>query len=114
MEIITSKKEPIMKITRILFGCALAVGVACCCLIPSRPARAAEETVSVPQIIQDGLQVWTKKQNSSYAFDVWKKGGLLEEDRKPDALAAYFSRADRTIGNYKSYEVVDGKTISPS
>jgi len=102
-----------MKITRIMLGCALAMGVACCCMLPLHRARAADEAAPVPAIIQEGFQVWTKKQNSSYVFDVWKKGGLLEESSKPETLATYFSRADRTVGNYKSFELVDTKPISP-
>jgi hypothetical protein len=103
-----------MKFTRIMFCSALAIAIGCCCLLPLHRARAADDAVSVPAIIQDGFQVWTKKQNASYVFDVWKKGGLLEDNSKPESLSSYFARADRTVGNYKSFEVVDGKTISPS
>ena len=30
----------------------------------------------------------------------WKKGGLLEDDKKTVTLATYFSRVDRTLGNF--------------
>src|SRR5580700_7505299 len=100
-----------MKITRIMCCSAFAIAIGCCCLLPLHHARAADDAVSVPAIIPDGFQVWTKKQNASYVFDVWKKGGLLEDNNKPDALSSYFARADRTVGNYKSFEVVDTKSI---
>ena len=35
----------------------------------------------------------------------------MEDDRKPGALAAYFGRMDRTLGNYKSYDVIETKKI---
>jgi hypothetical protein len=103
-----------MKINKVIFGCALAVGIGYFCLVPTRRAGAADDVLPVPPVIQDGFQVWTKKQNSSYAFDIWKKAGLLDEDKKPSVLSGYFSRIDQTVGNYKSYEVVESKRINES
>jgi hypothetical protein len=106
-----------MKTTRILFGCALAIAIACGCIAPTPPAAAADgdpptpSRGDLPPIIQNGFKAWAAKQNSTYAFDIWKKGGLLEDDRKPGTLADLFSRVDRTIGNYQSFGVVDSKTI---
>jgi hypothetical protein len=105
-----------MKISKIMFSLVLAAGIGYfCCLSFSQapaPAAAADVEVPVPKVIQDGFSTWAKKQMPSYAFDVWKKGGLLEDDRKPDTLATYFNRIDRTVGSYKSYEVIQLKRVS--
>lgn len=92
---------------RIVFGRLLA---ACVCLLLVLPV-AAEPVAPLPTVLEQGFQSWSKKLNATYAIDIWKKGGLLEDDRKPTSLANYFSRIDRTIGNFKSYEVVSSKDI---
>ena len=38
----------------------------------------------------------------------------MEDDSKPGALATYFGRMDRTLGNYKSYDVIENKRVSQS
>lgn len=103
-----------MKITKVMLLFLLSMGIGFCCLFQVSPARAAASDVSVPAILQDGFNVWAKKGASTYAFDVWKKGGLLEADKKPTTLTAYFNRLDRTVGNYKGFEFIEGKRISPS
>lgn len=79
--------------------------------LPAANADGADTTV--PAIIQDGFKIWAAK-DASYAFDVWKKGGLLETDAKPAKLARYFGQMDRLLGNYRSYEIVQSKSISGS
>lgn len=81
------------------------------CLLVVFPAVAADSTAQVPQIVQDGFNIWGKK-GASYAFDAWKAGGVLENDNKPSALSNYFFRMDRTIGNLKSYDLVQSKRVS--
>ena len=94
------------------FKCAIIISIGICCLLSLFPAAATNSDVPVPAVIQNGFKVWAEKETSSYAFDVWKKDGLLDNDKKPTALANYFSRIDRTVGNYKSYEVIDTKSIN--
>ncbi|MDB6020656.1 MAG: hypothetical protein JWQ04_513 [Pedosphaera sp.] len=103
-----------MNITRKFFGCAVTIGIGWCCLAPAPKARAAGADLAVPAVVQNGFRAWGKQEISSYALDIWKKGGLLEDDKKPATLANYFSKIDRTLGNYKSYDLVDGKRINQS
>ena len=77
-------------------------------------ARAADSGGPAPGVIDQGFQAWAKRGNASSAMDVWKKGGLLEDDRKPNLLSAYFNQLDRTVGNYKSYEVINAKPVGDS
>ena len=81
---------------------------------PLSKTRAADPDAAIPPVIDQGFQMWAKKASSSYAMDIWKKGGLLEDDRKPNLLANYFSRIDRTVGNFKSYEMINAKQINGS
>lgn len=81
------------------------------CLLFILPATAADSNVPTPQIVQDGFNIWAKK-GASYAFDTWKVGGVLENDNKPSVLSNYFFRMDRTIGNLKSFEIIQSKRVS--
>jgi len=72
-----------------------------------------EDSPPMPAVIDAGFKLWAAK-NVSYAFDAWKKGGLLENDSKPVTLSRYFSRMDRTLGNYLSYEPVQTKSVGDS
>lgn len=81
------------------------------CLMLIFPAMAADSDWQSPAVVEQGFQAWAKNRNASYAMDIWKKGGLLENDRKPVTLANYFRHLDGTIGNYKSYEVINVKPI---
>jgi hypothetical protein len=75
-----------------------------------RTAVAADPNPQLPAIIQNGFNLWTTK-GVSYAFDVWRKGGLIEDSNKPSQLTGYFGRIDRTVGKYKGYELIESKRI---
>jgi hypothetical protein len=103
-----------MKLARVMIGLFLIAGIAGFCLLSPRRSGAADTDLAIPRVIEKGFKVWADKETSSYAFDVWKKGGLLEDDAKPTTLANYFARLDRTVGNYKSFELIDGKIVNQS
>ena len=89
---------------------ALAMGFGCGLFAP--PATvAADSNIPIPLVIQNGFKSLAAK-DASDAFDVWKKGGLMEDDGKPGKLAGFFNRMDRTIGGYKSYEIIESKRIN--
>ncbi len=73
---------------------------------------AGGNSAEVPVIIQNGFKAWAKNRDASWAFDVWKIGGLLERDSKPGNLSRYFRQMDETLGGYQSYEVIETKRIS--
>jgi hypothetical protein len=104
-----------MKCTKIFITSMFITGLAVLCLLSPHRMGAADSdttTMPIPSVIQRGFKVWADKETSSYAFDVWKKGGLLEDDSKSTMLANYFTRLDRTVGNYKSYEIIDSKVVN--
>lgn len=76
-------------------------------------AASATPDLSVPAIIKDGFRIWPGK-DASYALDIWKKGGLLDNDSKPAQLSRYFSQMDHTFGNYRSFDAIDSKPVSQS
>lgn len=106
-----------MNIRKILFTSLLVLGLGGACWLPRLHAGAAVEapaaaSAPVPAIIQKGFTMWAKNRDASWAFDVWKLGGLLERDNKPSALARYFARQDASVGAFKNYEVINTKGVS--
>jgi hypothetical protein len=99
---------------RTIFKHLIVITIGCAALLSFFPAVAADSDATVPPVIDRGFQMWAKQDNASYAIDVWKKGGLLDEDKKPTQLANYFSRIDRTLGNYRSYELISAKPVNQS
>jgi hypothetical protein len=112
----TTRKELVMNL-RTIFKHLVIISIGCFCLfLPAvaQDASALAPSITVPSVIERGFQMWAKQANASYALDIWKKGGLLEDDKKPNSLGNYFSRIDRTLGNYKSYETISAKKINQS
>ena len=108
-----NNKGIIMNISRLLFRSVPVIALAGCCLLPIFHAGAAPgASEPAPAIIQNGFNAWAKNRNASWAFDAWKIGGLMEGDNKPASLSKYFFQMERTLGAYKSYEVVETKHIS--
>jgi len=104
-----------MNIGKLLIRSVLIIGLACCCLSPLFHARAAGETAAaatLPPVVEKGFAAWAKNRDASWAFDIWKLGGLMEQDNKPITLSRYFARMDLTLGAYKLYELVYTEHIS--
>jgi hypothetical protein len=107
-----------MNMRKLLLGSLVLVGLAGCCLWPVFHARAAAGEAAapaaapVPTVVERGFAAWAKNRDASWAFDIWKMGGLMERDNKPITLTRYFARMDQSLGPYKSYEVVDTEHVS--
>ena len=104
-----------MNTRKILFRSVVGLGLGCCCLVAFYHARGAADAPAaapVPAVIQKGFTMWAKNRDASWAFDVWKIGGLLERDIKPNTLSRYFARLDANVGSYKNYEVISTKGVS--
>lgn len=97
---------------RNIFKVLAGASIGCFCIFA--PALAQDGSPPLPSVIDRGFQMWAKQQNASYALDTWKKDGLLDGDNKPNQLANYFSRIDRSLGNYKSYETISVKKVNQS
>jgi len=101
-----------MNINRFALRSLLVVTLGCGCLLPSFPARAgAGAPGQAPPVIQNGFTVWAKNRSASWAFDVWKIGGLMELDPKPVTLSRYFLQMEQVLGNYLSYDVVETRSL---
>jgi len=102
-----------MNTSRLMFRFTLLIFLVCGCLLPFRKVGAAVGTPGqVPAILQSGFNAWAKNRDASWAFDVWKTGGLLEQDSKPTSLSRYFIQLDRVLGPYQNYEVIETKSVS--
>ena len=93
---------------------ALLIGVAVFLILTLFPAAAADAAPPIPAVVQKGFDLWSERKAATWAMDIWKVGGLLENDGKPSTLSRYFGRLDRTIGDFKSFEAVDAKQIGQS
>jgi hypothetical protein len=101
-----------MNVTRVTIPRALALSLGCCFILSSSPLRAAE-VGAAPAIIESGFAAFAKG-SPELALDAWRKGGLLETDSKPGAQAETFRQMERTIGSYKSFDVIETKRLSKS
>jgi hypothetical protein len=101
-----------VNINRIAVGSILAASIGCSFLVSPLAAIAADSNSSIPSVIEAGFAAWAKVSDTAVPFNVWKKGGLMENDSKVAILANYFQRIQRTLGKYKSYEPVEAKKIS--
>lgn len=101
-----------MNIIKMAVQTMLVSVVASCCLMSAGPAAAADASPAIPPVIEAGFTAWGKVSDPTVAFNLWKKGGLMENDSKVAALSNYFRRIERTVGNYRSYEPVESKPIS--
>jgi hypothetical protein len=84
--------------------------IGCLGMLWLMPAVEAAAKPSVPPVVQDGFTAWNKG-GAILAFDVWRKGGLLEDNGKVASQSGYFKRLDQALGNYRSYDVVESKSI---
>jgi hypothetical protein len=94
----------------------LALILAWCWLgSPISGAAAGANTANppVPAIIQAGFAEWARG-GAAASLEVWKKGGLMEGDRKVVAEASYFKRLDPAIGGFKGFDAVQTQSISSS
>jgi hypothetical protein len=78
--------------------------------LPMVRGAAADSSPAIPPVIQAGFTA-SGRGRFDLALDVWQKGGLMEGTSKVAAQFNYFKRMDRTVGNYKTYEVVEAKKI---
>ncbi len=71
---------------------------------------AAGASPAPPPVIETGFAAWAKS-GPDLALNAWQKGGLLEGDNKVAGQSRYFRQLDRTLGNYRSYEPIDAKSV---
>jgi hypothetical protein len=90
---------------------ALAMTAGYICFTPVAQPVAADPNSSLPKVIEDGLSLWAKRGEIDLALDARQKGGILEGDNKIRVLSNYFRQLDRTMGNYKSRELLETKRI---
>jgi hypothetical protein len=102
-----------MKVFGILLRSSRALGLLTGLLLPLA-AAAAEPEAAMPDVLRAGFTLYPKG-GADLALDAWRKGGLADDNRnKLAAQINYFKQTERTVGNYRSYELIDGKRVSTS
>ena len=77
-------------------------------------AAGAASNQRLPEIIEAGFEVWAKGGGVDAIMMTWQRGGLMEGSNKAATIAHYIRSMGGTLGNYKSHELIQSKSISPS
>lgn len=101
-----------MKIDKFTTQTLAAVGVLSSCLFLSLPARGASSSAP-PAIVEAGFLSWAKGGAVETILNGWQRGGLMEGRNKAALQAGYFRNLSSTLGNYRSHEFIQNKSISP-
>ncbi len=99
-----------------LFSAGLILGLSLVCagLLAPVPACAANPGPPAPDVVDAGFSLYAKA-GAGLALDTWRKGGLAEADSgKVATQLSFFRQTDRTLGNYRAYEVVQSRRIGAS
>ncbi|MBI2947735.1 MAG: hypothetical protein HYY23_08810 [Verrucomicrobia bacterium] len=99
-----------MNITPILIRSTLALSISACVILPLLNVAKAEPDGVLPPVIQSGLALYASG-GSEVAVSAWEKAGPLERDRKAGDYAAEFKQLEKTIGHYRSFEVLETREI---
>jgi hypothetical protein len=67
---------------------------------------------ALPPVIEAGFLSWAKGGGVEAILNGWQRGGLMEGGNKATVQARYFRNLSSTLGNYRSYECIQSKTIS--
>lgn len=103
-----------MKVTIPVMRTAVAAFMVGCCLLPAAWAAGANSNMPLPAIINEGFESWTKGTGPDTVVRVWEKGGLMEGSNKAAAQARFFRSLSPALGNYRSHEWLEAKTIGRS
>jgi hypothetical protein len=91
--------------------CVLILGLLGACCLGREPGLAASADPSARAVLEAGFSLYAKG-GADLALDTWRKGGLAETDTgKLANQNAYLRQAERVVGNYRSYEVVQAKRV---
>jgi hypothetical protein len=99
-----------MNIRKTLIRSALALSLGFCVILPLIRAAQPESSTAIPSIVQAGFVSYASG-GPDPALSIWRKGGPLETDKKAAVQADDFKQAERSFGNYKSYEVIESKEV---
>ena len=100
-----------MNITKTLIRSALALGISACLVLPFLDAAKAEADGTLPPVIQSGLALYASG-GPDVAVSAWEKAGPLERDKKAEEYADEFKQLEKSLGHYKSFEVIETKDIA--
>jgi len=73
---------------------------------------AAGSNPPVPAILEAGFGVWAKGGGVEAILIAWQRGGLLEGSNKATLGARFFRSIIPALGNYRSHETIQCKTVS--
>ena len=75
-------------------------------------SRGADSNMTVPGLIEAGLELWPKGGGADATLSLWQKGGLMEGSNKAARETGYLKSLSRALGNYKSYDLIQSKGVS--
>jgi len=67
---------------------------------------------SLPAIIETGFLSLAKGGGFDAILNGWQRGGLMEGSNKAAVQGGYFRNLSATLGNYRSHDFIQNKTIS--
>ncbi len=103
-----------MNLRLLLARLVLVLSLLCAGLLLSAPTATADPNPPVPAVLDAGFSFYAKA-GAELALDTWRKGGLAEVDGvKIAAQLGYIRQAERAVGNYRSYDVIEARRIGAS
>ena len=102
-----------MNIAKPIIASVCILSITLACLLPRSRAAAAESSGVYPAVIQNGLSTYTRA-GTAPAFETWRLGGLLENDRQAGQSADRFELITKSLGAYRSDELIQTKEIGQS
>ena len=100
-----------MRIISLVSRTVFVLGVRILWLLPVQELGAAPNS-ALPAIIEAGFQSWAKGGAVDTILSNWERGGLMEGSNTAAVQARDFRNISSTLGNYRSHEVIQSKSIS--
>ena len=100
-----------MNIPKTLIRTTLTLTLGACLIWPFLDAAKADADGTLPSVIQSGLALYASG-GAEVAVSAWEKAGPLERDRKAEDFADEFRLLEKSVGHYRSFELIETKDLS--
>jgi hypothetical protein len=101
-----------MKTSLVAVRTLFALSILSSCSWLALPACAAGSGQALPPLLEAGFLSWAKGGGVDAILNGWQRGGLMEGGSKAAVQARYFRNLSSTLGNYRSRELIQSKTVS--
>ena len=100
-----------MSIPKTLIRTTLALTIVACLILPILDAANADADGTLPSVIQSGLALYASG-GAEVAVSAWEKAGPIERDRRAEDYADEFRLLEKSVGHYRSFELIESKDLS--